>query len=150
MRPPDGPLRAVLDTNVLVSAFIRPKGIPAQIRVAGMEARFIIVLSDLLFQELRDVLARPRLVKTGNYTKDQAEEFLSLLALAADVIPGPERAPAVLAADPDDDWVLATAVEGNADAIVSGDAELLGLGKHAGIPIMLPADFLNSLKKRTP
>jgi putative PIN family toxin of toxin-antitoxin system len=44
--------------------------------------------------------------------------------------------------DPDDDWVLATAVAGDADAIVSGDADLLNLSSYSGIEILSPRQFL--------
>lgn len=45
--------------------------------------------------------------------------------------------------DPDDDWVLATALAGEAEAIVSGDADLLTLGSHAGIQILSPRQFVS-------
>ena len=45
--------------------------------------------------------------------------------------------------DPDDDWVLATALAGDAEAIVSGDADLLTLGSHAGIWMMSPRQFVS-------
>jgi predicted nucleic acid-binding protein len=51
----------------------------------------------------------------------------------------------VILADPDDDIVLATAVGGSADAIVSGDAHLLGIGEFRGIPIMTPAAAVSRL-----
>ena len=51
----------------------------------------------------------------------------------------------VILADPDDDIVLATAVAGGADAIVSGDAHLLGIGEFRGMPIVTPAAAVRRL-----
>lgn len=51
----------------------------------------------------------------------------------------------VILADPDDDIVLATAVGGSADAIVSGDAHLLGIGEFRRILIMTPAAAVSRL-----
>ena len=59
---------------------------------------------------------------------------LAIVQLFAPAVIGP-----VILADPDDDIVLATAVAGGADAIVSGDAHLLGIGEFRGIPIVTPA-----------
>ena len=146
---PEGAVRAVLDTNVLVSAFIRPKGISARIRRAGEEGRFTLVLSEVLHEELRDVLARPRIQKAGRYSPEEAAEFLDLLEVIAEIVPGPLAAEPVVQADPDDDWVLATAVEGAADVIVSGDKGLLDIGSHKGIPILTPSAFLEELKGRS-
>ena len=53
----------------------------------------------------------------------------------------PQTVPAVVTADPDDDHVLACAVTGHADLIVSGDKHLLGLGgQYNGIPIVRAID----------
>ncbi len=151
MSSQDAALRVVLDTNVLISAFIRPKGVFAQIRLSGFYEQFIIVQSRVLLEELKEVLARPRVKKVGQYSDREATEFFELLELAADVISGPLHVPSVIAADPDDDWVLATAIEGKANLIVSGDKHLLSLGSHEGISIITPAVFsavfLEELKK---
>ena len=56
----------------------------------------------------------------------------------------PARVPRVVR-DPDDDQVLAAAVEGRAEAIVTGDRDLLDLGSHAGIQILAPARFAETL-----
>jgi predicted nucleic acid-binding protein len=49
--------------------------------------------------------------------------------------------------DPDDDWVLATAVAGEADVIVTGDKDLLVLKRYQGIPIVTPRGFLELLQQ---
>jgi len=59
---------------------------------------------------------------------------------AATVDPPPLSKP--VCHDPDDDWVLSAAVEGNAEVLVTGDKDLLVLKKHKGIPIITPRGFL--------
>jgi predicted nucleic acid-binding protein len=69
------------------------------------------------------------------------EQLLSELRPMSEIVePPPLRAPG--SRDPDDDVVLAVAVASRADLIVSGDADLLALGAHAGIPILDPAAAL--------
>lgn len=60
-----------------------------------------------------------------------------------DVLPLPEQ----VSVDPDDDRVLACAVSGKAEVIVSGDDDLLRLKTFSGIPFMKPAEFLENLKQ---
>ena len=64
----------------------------------------------------------------------------------ADVV-SPSRLPKPICRDPDDDWVLATAVAGEADVIVSGDKDLLILKRFQGIPIVTPRGFLELLQQ---
>ena len=61
----------------------------------------------------------------------------------------PEPLPVPVCRDPDDDWVLATAVSGNCDMIVTGDQDLLLLGEYAGIRIVSPRAFQDSFASGT-
>ncbi len=69
---------------------------------------------------------------------------LRILAHKADIV-RPTTVPIVVPDDPDDDAILATAVFGRADVIVSGDRHLLSLKEHDGIPIVRPIDFLRMM-----
>lgn len=53
----------------------------------------------------------------------------------------PESLATPISRDPDDDWILATAVAADADCLVTGDSDLPDLRAHAGIPIHSPASF---------
>ena len=70
--------------------------------------------------------------------------MIKKIVRAADFV-NPKTVPAVIADDPDDNHVLACAVEGNADLIVSGDQDLLRLREYESIPIVRPVDFLRTL-----
>ena len=58
----------------------------------------------------------------------------------------PAETPRVVAADPADDMLLAAAVEGEADALVTNDAEVLNVGTYRGVLILRPTDFLNQFR----
>lgn len=139
-------IRAVLDTNQLVSMVIRPGGVADQIRRAWQERRFILLTSTPLLAEFRRVLTYPKLRALIRLSREEEESLLRLLVEEAEITAGTLQAQ-VVEADPADDAVLACAVEGRADYIVSGDAHLLSLHAHAGIPIITARHFLGILGK---
>ena len=100
-----------------------------------------LVLSPILWQELVQSLRDEFGLAAGD---------LPLLGLdrrhATWVEPPPLEAPACR--DPDDDWVLATAVAGEAEAIVTGDGGLLALGTFRGVAILSPRQFVERLAAR--
>ncbi len=130
--------RAVLDTNVIVSGLGWP-GPPATILDAASDGRLVLVTSAPLLAELRRVLAYPKLAKVIHGAVQLAD-----LVAASSVVVTPSRVLAVVS-DESDNRVLEAAVEGAADYIVSGDADLLDLGSFRGIPIIRPAEFTGSV-----
>jgi putative PIN family toxin of toxin-antitoxin system len=140
-------IRAVLDTNQLVSVAIRPGGIADQIRRAWQERRFILLTSPPLLAEFRRVLTYPKLRSLVRLSPDEEEALLRLLVEEAEITAGTLQVQ-VIEADPADDAVLACAIEGHADYIVSGDAHLLSLHEHAGMPIITAREFLGILEKK--
>jgi len=139
-------IRAVLDTNLFVSMAIRPGGIPDQIRLAWQDGRFTLLASPQLLAEIQRVLAYPRLRVLIRISREEEEGLLRLLVEETETTAGSLEVDAV-AADPSDNMVLACAVEGHADYIVSGDTHLLSLREYAGIPIITAAAFLDLLKR---
>ncbi len=138
-------LRAVLDANVLASAFIRPQGPSGQILRAFVEQRrFELVLSSPILAEFRRVLYYPRLRKELPCTDAEIEFRVASLAILADLADGDLEIKAVKA-DPDEDKYLAAALLGRAAFVVSGDRHLLDLGEYQGIRILKPRPFLDLL-----
>jgi putative PIN family toxin of toxin-antitoxin system len=137
--------RALLDADVLISAAIRPSGPPGQI-VATFLARgaFDLVLSPAVVAEVEAGLKLPKIRK---YLREPAEALLWLadLVTLADLVEDSGRVKGACR-DPADDVVLAAAVEGRADVIVTGDADLLALDEYEGIAIVRPRAFLESIK----
>jgi putative PIN family toxin of toxin-antitoxin system len=126
--------RAVLDTNVIVSG-LGWGGAPAAILDAASDGRLVLVTSAPLLAELRRVLAYPKLARVI----DGGAQLADLIA-ASSVVVVPSRVLAVIS-DESDNRVLEAAIEGAADYIVSGDADLLDLGSFEGIQIVRPAEF---------
>lgn len=138
-------MRIVLDTNVVVSALLWG-GTPYRLIQAAVEGAVTLCTSPALLAELRDVLAREPLASRLERQSSSVEEALALYAgLAISV--SPQAAPRVIAADPDDDHVVAAAVAAKADLVVSGDRHLRALGAHQGITILTPAQALARLAR---
>jgi len=135
--------RVVIDSNVWIAALITPTGTAGQMLDALLSQDIDILLSEATFAELVSRLDRP---KFDRYREPQAWNlFLSeLVELAlwhedAGTADGISR-------DADDDKFLALAVTGQANAIISGDKDLLELVNHAGIPVMTPAQYLRQIR----
>ena len=136
----DKPFRVVLDTNVYYSALHTPGSRLEALIEAGVQARkYRLIASPFIAHELYEKLQEEFL-----WEEARALVVIKKIVRAADFV-NPKTVPAVIADDPDDNHVLACAVEGNADLIVSGDRHLLMLKEYEGIPIVRPVDFLRTL-----
>jgi uncharacterized protein len=135
-------IRAVLDTNTIVSG-VGWGGPPAAVLDAALAGHFEIVTSPALLDELRRVLAYPKL----QAVIDDADELIKLLALAAIVVT-PTQTVAV-SRDPNDDRLIEAALAARADVIVTGDQDLLTLGDVGQISIITPREFLETLQSGT-
>ncbi len=138
-------IRAVLDTNVLISGFINPKGPPGILSRACIDRRFILCSSVPLYEEVVNVFGRPVILRLIRVKQDVIHEFLCVLrGNCCGQQPYPEIDPSIIA-DPADLKVLQAALASNADYIVSGDHHLLDLRQFHGIPIVTAREFLEKL-----
>jgi putative PIN family toxin of toxin-antitoxin system len=117
-----GRLRAVVDTNVFVSGTISPGGRPRQLLHSWYEGRFFLVLSADHYAELADVLGRSSIVKTYDVPETTLHQLLTALADTHKADPLP-ASPFELR-DPKDEMLLAAALGGEADYLVTGDKDL--------------------------
>ncbi len=134
-------LRALCDTNVLVSAFIAG-GPPSRVIEAAIDDRIELVLADPVLDELERVLT----AKLG-FAQDRVQEIrASLLELASERIAAPSQSPEPITGDRDDDVILACAVAAGVEVLVSGDRRhLLPVGEHRGVRIVAPQALLAEL-----
>ncbi len=137
----DGVPRAVLDTNVLVSAFISPTGASARLLIELRAGAFELVASPTLLAELDEVLRRPKFRRYAS--EAEVDAYISLISLGCIVYDDPEPSPEPFGVDPDDEFLIDLARAAHVDALVSGDSHLLDLREV--IPVMTPAGFLASL-----
>jgi uncharacterized protein len=134
-------LRVVLDTNIFVSSLLVKSGVPAQVLDAWRSHRYMLVLSPPLIAEIRSTLSYPRIRRKYGITDDDVERLIELLLNDAVVVPGIVDVSGAIPDDPKDEMILACAVEGRADLIVSGDKHLLDLGNYRGISMITARDF---------
>ena len=136
--------RVVFDTNVFVSAFLsRSPTSPTQELIRRWEAQeFTLLVSDTLVDELAG-----KLIERGIF-QERVVEFLALLGRLAEWVDVPDEAvKPVIEADPDDDFILACAVVGGADYLVTYDThfDVLG-GEHKGVRIGRALPFLRAVR----
>ena len=138
-------MRVVLDTNIVVSALVWG-GVPYRLLQLAQAGEIDLVTSPILIAELADVLGRTPLAPRI------AAQNMSAMALVAQYQSftqsvSPQSVPAAIVDDPDDDHVLACAVTGRADLIVSGDKHLHSLGgRYNGIPIVKAGEAIRIIE----
>ncbi len=138
-------MRVVVDTNILVRAVICPHGTVGPFLLRLRCGDYTLLYAQPLLEELVDVLNRPRIRDKYGLTDGDIHTVLGLILLRGESVAPSE--PIAVCRDPKDDKFLEIAVTGRADAIVTGDEDLLALHPFAGIPIVTPATFLSMLNK---
>jgi hypothetical protein len=138
-------IRAVLDTNLLISYLLTHRP-PIATLIDHHLARddIVLVTAPELLAELDRVLTYPKLQRY--YTDEERARLVALVMALGEVVDLPETIPRICR-DPDDDRLIACAVVGEADVIVSGDDDLLALERVGGIPILTAAQFLAMLEQ---
>ena len=128
-------MRVVVDTNVFVSAALKESSWPA-VAVRWVDHNGILLKSLSTEQELMQVLQRPRFAPKilPLFTANIERMFA-----AAELVTITKQVAACR--DPKDDKFLELAINGRADIIISGDADLLVLSRFHDIPILDPATF---------
>lgn len=132
-------MRVVLDTNVLVSAFIFPGGAPEDVYRLALTGRLDLATSPTLLAEFGRVLGE----KFG-WEASRTEDAVAQVARIATLVEPTEHVD-VIADDPDDDRVLEAASASAAEVIVSGDTHLIRLKSWRGIRIVPPATLVAEL-----
>ena len=135
-------MRAVVDVNVLISGVLSAKGYSAEVLRASRDGRFELVISELLLAELERTLAYPNLRK--RIAPEKAAAFVNWVRDHGTVAEDPAGPPPVGSRDPDDDYLLALAID-RRSYLVSGDQDLLVLSDD--LPILRPAQFAVKLRE---
>lgn len=133
-------MRLVADTNVVIAGLLWP-GRPRLILDAARNGSVQLFVTIPLLIELEDVLRRDKFAARLDQRQLRPHNLVVGYAALASLVAPAEIAP-VIVEDPDDDMVLACAIAGQVDAIVSGDKHLLGLSSYRNIPILTVAALL--------
>jgi uncharacterized protein len=128
-------LRVVLDTNIVVSGLLSPKGSPSAILDAATSKQFRCFVSESLIEEYSDVLARSDLGLDQRRVARFIRDFRKVALLVA------PRQKALVARDPDDNMVMECALEAEADFVVTGNTRDFPLN-FRGVRVVTPRDFL--------
>lgn len=131
-------MRIVLDTNVLLAG-VATHGICEGLLTICFRDH-TVVLSEHILQELAE-----HYVGKFKATDEQATLLVEAFRRQSEVVV-PAATPADAFADADDLPVLGTAVAGQAECLITGDKQMLGLGNYQGIPIISPREFYDQLR----
>ncbi len=126
-------MRVVLDTNVLIAAFIA-RGVCSVI-LEHCVRHHTLVTSDFILDEFHE-----HMIHKFRYSTEEVEEASRLLRSKMEVVT-PVNLGSTICRDPDDDAVLGTAIAGNAICIVTGDNDLLTVKQFYNVTIIRPAEF---------
>lgn len=134
-------MRAVLDTNLLLSSLISSGSVPDRVYRGWKDGIFDLVTSEWQLGELRRASRYPRLRKyIKPHEADAMIGGIEVNALVFDELPDVSLAP-----DPDDNPLLATAMAGVADYLVTGDKGVLGLERVESARILTARAFLEEV-----
>lgn len=136
-------IRAVIDTNILIRAVIKPGGSVGPIITRLRAGDYVLIYSHSLLDELAETLVLPRIRQRYRLDPADIETFLLYIAGRGEVVI-PDRRVSVCR-DTDDNMVLEAALAGRADYIVTGDEDLLVIGTYEGIEIVPAHVFLERL-----
>lgn len=129
--------RVVVDTNTIVSGILLPRSVPGKL-LDFLAERGTLIFSPATRDELLEVIARE---KFDRYVPADDRERSAVILLRDGEFVTPRRS-FVVCRDPKDDRFLDAAYAGNADSIVSGDADLVSLAAFQGASILTAAQYL--------
>lgn len=132
-------MKVFLDTNVLVSAYTT-RGICTDL------LRYILAEHELLTGEV-NLLELRRVLKDRFHASMEIIETIESELRDETIVPKPAKPSPLPIRDPDDRWVLASAIDGRADLLVTGDQDLLTIASQAPLPIVDPRGCWDRLRR---
>ena len=135
--------KVILDTNVIISAFLKAESNPALILALSLEGSLTVCLSETIWQEYRGVLRRK---KFQGLDQESIERLLSVIKQQALWV-SPRIPVNILSRDPADNKFLECALESQADYLITGNTRHFPLKKFHGTRIINPRDFIDLIGK---
>jgi len=139
--------RAVFDSTVLISAFLRAEGVSDELLVLATHGGFELILApEIIAETWRKLLASDRVRRRYAYSDERVHRFCLGLLRICELVRGLPPITAV-ARDPNDDMIIACAVKGRAECIVTRDKDLLSLGSYECVAVTIPEAFRQQLRR---
>ena len=140
--------KVVFDSTTLVSAFLRKGGVTAKLLEQAVQGDCELYLAEDIIEETRNVLLnREHLRLHFSYTNRDVEEYAALLRAFARLV---SNLPSVkVCRDPNDDYVIATAIVARASHIVARDKDLLTLATYQDVTMISPEAFMQLLRAQS-
>ncbi len=135
-------LKVVFDTNVIVSAALYEKSLPALLLSLGLEDKVRFFVSPALLHEYEAVLKRPRF----KLSHREITELMGKINRKA-LIVTPTKRLKILKADEPDNRILECAIEADADFIITGNKKHFPFEEFKGSKIVTPREFINSISE---
>ncbi len=149
MSPSTRPVRVIFDANIYISYLLSPARLGTITALFGAVASGqvkLLVMKQLQEELVGKVSSKAFLAK--RISRQDLESFMDFLEQFAELLPDIDnQAIASISRDPKDDYLLAYALLGQADYLVTGDQDLLVIGKVNGLQIVTPGEFLNILQQ---
>lgn len=140
-------MRLVIDTAVMVAAIRSDTGASRHLLVAGLKRRFTMLASVPLLFEYEAVMSRPEHLRASRLSAADVGDLLDAVVAVAEPVRLAFLWRPVLP-DADDDMVLETGVNGQADGIVTFNRRhFVGVTKGFGIDLLSPADAVHRLER---
>lgn len=117
--------RVVIDTNLIISSAILSKSTPDKLIKSWLKSSFILLISKDQLEEMKEVSQREKFIERPLFTKRIAELVENIEFVAQLVVPLSDKDLSIHGRDPEDDFMLALGLGGNADYLVTGDQDLL-------------------------
>lgn len=136
-------MRAVIDTNILIRALIKPEGTVGPVLRRLAAGDYSIIYSEPLLEELFAKLVLPRIRVKYRVDDEAVKALLAVFALRGELVL-PDRTVRVCR-DPDDNMMIEAALAGNASHVVTGDEDLLVLKSFETVRFVTPRVFLKNL-----
>lgn len=139
-------MRVLLDTNILISYLLTPaQNSPiTSIVTQALRGDFVLLLPEELPRELKRK-AHEKKYLAERIVPEEVEKLIDILTRVSEAIPKIGDPIPAVTRDPKDDYLLAYALVGRADYLVTGDDDLLSLGKVGALSIVNPQEFLKIL-----
>ena len=143
--------RATFDTNIFVRSLIQKENLANHLISLWLDGRFILVLSQAIVNEVRDVLLRPSLMRELRYTRTEALRLINLLPQAS--IVEVNTSFGLCHRDPTDNIFVDCAILGRVQFLVSTDNDLIDNSElkrdlfEYGVEVVEPPDFLEKIRE---